>query len=73
MSSRLTFTTLVGADIDHELRNGGVERIEMVEGLYEGLMGICALLDHDEWAILAEWCDGQSWDVVLLTPTPGLN
>jgi len=65
--------TLVGADIERELREGGVERIEIVEGLYGGRVEICAMLERNEWAILAEWNDGNSWDVVLLEPRPGLN
>jgi len=65
--------TLVGADIDGELRASGVERIEIVEGLHGGLLEICAMLGEDEWSILARWNDGTSWDLILLRSKPGLN
>lgn len=69
----MTFTSLMGEDIERELRDDGVERIEIIEGFYGGRMHIQATLDHGEWDILVEWNDGFSTDFVLVHPAPGLS
>ena len=67
----MRFTTLTGHQIDHELRESGIDRVEIIEGLYGGLLTIQADREHGEWSMIATWDDGKTYDYVLMHPIPG--
>ena len=50
-----------------------LDRIEIIEGLYGGLLEIQATRKNGEWSILATWDDGLTEDFCLLKPIPGLH
>ncbi len=69
----MRFTTHTGDEIEAEIRETGVDRIEIIEGLYGGLLEIQATRKNGEWSILATWDDGLTEDFCLLKPIPGLH
>jgi hypothetical protein len=71
--SVVRFTTETEDEIDADLRSEGVDRIEVIEGLYGGRLLIQAIRTNGEWGMVADWNDGITNEVVLWDPLPGIH
>lgn len=71
MSVHVRFTTHTENEIDEELLEDGVDRIEVIEGLYGGLMLVHAARTRGTWNMVVEWDDGHTADIYRFDPIPG--
>lgn len=56
-----------------DARSSTHDRIEVIEGLYGGLMLIHAARTAGQWSMVAEWDDGRTADIYRFDPIPGSN